>query len=157
MKIVRFLFLLLPMHVWAQSADILKHSISLWGEASGMFNSSTSMSTAGIQYQKKTSKHFSYHVSAGFANYNSTVSDGLLLIAGDTAIKRRISDNINMGVIGFGVETERQFYHKLYFFAGLELRIGYGSGTADTSFAKEYNAAITNPGGTPYHTIGIGP
>lgn len=155
MKLTHLVFLLLPVHLLAQTADDRSNSIGLFGETNSMFSNSNSasMSTSGLQYHKKRGKHSSYSFTAGYGNYNHSPNSETVLISGDTAKGRSISDNINLGILGFGIETERQFYKKLYFFAGLELRAGYGSGTVDSTSTNEYNALQNNPGGPPFETV----
>ena len=160
MKIIVFSLLLLPLHLLSQTIDTPMNSISLLGEAriGSPGNNNASMSTLGVQYRKKGKKYLSHTFTAGYGSYSYSRYDNLIKISGDTAKTRRFVDNINLGILGSGIEAERQFYKKLYFFAGLELHAGYGTGTADTTITKQYNVLLYNPHtGTLYETMVYGP
>ena len=149
MNILPFLFLpmLLPNHSFAQVADSSRQAIGFLGEANSMFggNDNAIVSTVGLQYNKWYKKNVSYKIIAGYGNYNHSPRGITQAIDQDTAIRKAANTKIDMAVIGGGIEVQRQFYKKLYFFAGFEIRVGYGSGTIDTTVTSEYYAPQINP------------
>ncbi len=142
---------LLATSSFAQRGDSARNAIGIYGETNGMFsgNNVSTMFTAGIQYNRWNRKHFSYKLMLGMGNYSERDHGGSSSISNDTLVIKRNVLDIKLGVIGAGVKYDRQFYRKLYFFAGLELRAGYGSGTQDTSIVREYNKPLSTPVGGP--------
>jgi hypothetical protein len=151
MKLIVATLLLLPFGLLARNADSTRHGLGIIGETNAMFVApgNVSMNSFGLQYTKKTRKHFSYNIIAGYSDYLHRPVSSFSVIKGDTATSKTINTNMGLGILGFGVEVERRFYKKLYFFAGLEVRAGYGVGSRDTTLTKEYNETMPNPYGGP--------
>ncbi len=148
MKYGIWLLLVLPVTLFAQQSDNRSNSIGLFSESNSMFTSDRGplMQTMGVQYLKRSKKVIEYKVSIGYSNYAEMPSyNGLYSIQSDTARWSNVSKKSNLGILGFGVEAKRQFYKKLYFFAGFDVRAGYGNGKSDTTGTKQYSAMQFNP------------
>ncbi len=147
-RILLFFMLLLPTHLFAQTIDTSHtHALGLLVESNSMFarDGNAELATVGLQYNKRRKK-LSYKLTAGYASYDQEPhGNGFNSIIQDTAIRKTPKTKIDMVMIGGGLEVQRQFYRKLYFFAGVELRAGYGSGTVDTTITKEYYVPLVNP------------
>ncbi len=150
MKYILCISLLLPVQLFAQNTDSVKHGIGLFAEMNTGFNSgqNASMTTMGLQYTKKTKGPLSYNISLAYGNYENRPLPLAGFIKGDTVYGRSVGHNIDLAVVGFGLEVQHQFYRKLYFFSGLQLRLGYGSGNTDTAIMQQYNYSGPNPAGT---------
>jgi len=148
MKFCFFVSLLLfSTNSFAQSVDSARYALGVFGETNGMFsnNQNASVSTAGIQYNKQVKKYFGYKLMLGYAAYGDYPGYGVTYISGDTGRGKHPNMHMDLGMIGGGVTFERQFYRKLYFFAGFELRVGHGHGYIDTSVTTQYNIQRVDP------------
>jgi hypothetical protein len=147
MKYIICLSLLLPAQLFAQTTDSIIHGIGLFAETNVMSGNSQNagMATVGLQYCKKMKGHLLYNISLGYGSYNDHPAAIVTSIKGDTVISRSVGSKIDLAVLGFGLEAQHQFYRKLYFFGGVQLRIGYGSGTTDTNITQQYNETRVNP------------
>ena len=147
--------LLISTYSFGQRADSAKNAIGVFGESNGMFshNEHAYLSTAGLQYNKQGKKYFGYKLILGYASYGDYPGYGVNYISGDTGRDKRAYAHMDMGMIGGGVTFERQFYRKLYFFAGFEARVGHGHGYVDTNITTQYNIQMpTGNGGVAYGT-----
>jgi hypothetical protein len=102
------------------------------------------MNLAGVQYKKILNDKKGFRLIAGYSSYNGPEMAFSRGTSGDTAVDRFTETNINLGIVGAGIEMQRHFYKKVYLFAALELRGGYGSGSHDTLVRK------TSSSGMPY-------
>lgn len=114
-----------------------KNEIGLFGQTSNGFDNDLTM--AGVQYKKWVRPNMAIRaLIAHGAHHSYDHSPGLINIIGDTVLTKNLNSRVNMVFIGGGVEAQRHFYKKIYLFAGLELRAGYGSGYMDTLYSKQY-------------------
>lgn len=106
----------------------------------------TDIGLIGAQYKKHVTSNYGYRLMAGYGIYNH---ESAVYKAGslrDTIYENNATTTINLGIIGGALEAQRQFYKKVYFFAAVELRAGYGKGHVDTSIHKSYeqNSILVN-------------
>jgi hypothetical protein len=148
MKLIHLLALALPLNLHAQDTIKKQVAIGLVQEANRMYqgNGTPYISTVGLQFRKNYKRNFSYSALLGYSHYLVVPQRNFSYIKGDTAYARSETSNIGMAVLGLGLEAERHFYKKVHFFAGLELRGGYGGGTTDTVITRQYNAVHTSSG-----------
>lgn len=158
MRFLSVVLLLIPAGLFAQDTAtvVKKHSIGLYTEGNAaMGNNNPSIGSWGVYYTFPRKKNSNYTVSLDYSNYVDNSAPVLHKIVNDTTIRRGMRTSIPLVTAGFGVETQRHFYRKVYLFAGLELRAGYGSGSLDTVYGREYNVLQTNPGtGVVSHMVG---
>jgi hypothetical protein len=140
----------------AQTDSTATSCIGIFAETNSIASGDVpTINTYGLQYQRMNRNHLSYIISAGYGNYSYNQTDPFNRIAGDTSAKRYYKDDINLATAGFGVEAEHHVYHRLWIFAGFNARLGYGTGTTDTTEQKQYNVHITNPApGMPSDLMG---
>ncbi|MCD6011186.1 MAG: hypothetical protein K0Q79_1048 [Flavipsychrobacter sp.] len=153
--IMIWVLLLLPATAFGQ-VDSFRNSIGFFGETNALFTGygEPIMKTFALQYIRKSKKVLQYKVGIGYGGYEQPPYALMDSIYGDTAESRSVIKYIDLGIISLGVEAQRQFYRKLHFFGGIELRAGYGNGTTETSIIKEYNVVYNIP---PYrwHETGV--
>ena len=140
-------FLWLCPRLFAQAVDSSRHAIGFFGETNTVFagNGVPSLSTAGVQYNQRIKKNLGYRIILGYGSYNDMPQAAISSINQDTAISRAVNTRVNMVVVGGGVEGQRKFYKRLFFFAGLQIIAGCGSGTEDSRVTDQYNEALVNP------------
>jgi hypothetical protein len=140
MKLMICLLLAAPITVWAQNTDSFRNSVGVFVETNALFvgDENPNMKTMGLQYIMNTKKILRYKVSVGYADYWHMPRGVFHAVQADTVKMRKVNRYINLGMVGVGLEVQRQFYRKMYFFAGFDLRAGYGTGKSDTSVNKEY-------------------
>ena len=68
----------------------------------------------------------------GYTDYRFPVK-----ASADTMLWKSTSTNTNMVTLGFGTEVQRNFYRKLYLFAGVDIRFSYGTVLYDTAITAE--------------------
>jgi hypothetical protein len=130
-----------PYTTQAQDKYYKPNELGLVGEGSLNGGPST---TAGIKYNRWNKKNIGFHIIAAYSNYNQLDYTSTRSYTADTAITSQKYRNIDMAVLGFGIDAQRQFFHRIYLYASLEVRAGYGSGSIDSSVSKYYN--FTQPG-----------
>lgn len=158
-RFVALLFLICMLasyNAGAQKIDSAHNALGLFAETNTVISDArnSSIGMAGLQYNHHNKKGLGYRLIAAYGSYHRNPFDGYTEIKQDTAIGRYQDVKIAMGFIGAGLEAEKQFYHRLYFFAGFEMRIGYGSGRIDTTVTEEYNGPFINPK-TGYSYAGV--
>ncbi len=139
--------LLLPVAVHAQDSTKTASALGFIHETTGgaANNWSPQMNTIGVQYRRNFKPHKSFEVIAGYTDYRQSNKSGYQLIKGDSVFTSHFREHLQMVVAGFGVEVDRRFYRKVHFFAGIEARAGFGSGTTDTSITRLFNYTQVNP------------
>ncbi len=132
MKKAFLALLLLPACAHAQLADSTHHAIGVVAEASGYSSAgySHSLRTAGIYYKWRKKENTSYTTSLAYAHSLSDEPSGNKVIAGNTVSTVQHHRELDLAIAGFAVEQQRHFYKKVYLFAGLDWRAGYGSGAS---------------------------
>jgi hypothetical protein len=108
------------------------------GEGSG----DASLGMVGLQYKHWHNERVGFRIIGAYGNYHAMGPDRIYT-SGDTVVTRRQHINVNLPIVGFGVEAQRHFYKRIYLFAALELKGGYGSGTADSSLTA--SVGYNNP------------
>lgn len=101
-------------------------------------NADNYQSAIGVQYKRWKSEHFGLRLSA---LYRQTATEGpvyKMATSADTFVEQKYIQRIDMATIGAGVEAQRQFYKRVYFYASVDLRIGSGVGGNDTQTIKKY-------------------
>ncbi len=109
---------------------------------------------AGLQFKKWKNEHFGIRTMAaygGFNQYLNTYKSGFITPRQDTLVEKYTETVAGVGILGIGVEAQRQFYKRVVLFAAVELRGGYGSGSekdyTDVSVYSQnsgsYNRAVT--------------
>jgi hypothetical protein len=92
----------------------------------------------GVNYNRWVNANLGYRIIAGYGNYTTlsgVIQKNFML---DTFIDKNIRTHIGLGVVGAGLQAQKQVYKKIYLFAAIEVRMGYGSGTIDTAITKTY-------------------
>ena len=90
----------------------------------------------GLQYKRWTTPHLGYRILAGVGGYGSE-SRATELIKNDTFYWSLTSTNMSMLFAGAGLEVQRRFVGKVYLYAALEFKAGYGQGYTHTSEVRE--------------------
>lgn len=86
---------------------------------------------SGFQYKHWIKPNFGYHLSATTGAYNYNSDAQFVDKSGDTVRYNQTNTFVPLGYIGWGVQIQRQFFGKIYLYAALESRIGYGKGRID--------------------------
>lgn len=130
-----------------------KHEIGIFSHINSMSSGSYgNMDMQGVQFKLWKNETIGFRVLAGYASYNNFSSPFSVKTLSDTVVERSTQTNIGLGTIGFGVEAQRRFYKRVYLYAAMELRGGYGRGTTDTVTVKRlvnpnnYYSEATNGG-----------
>jgi hypothetical protein len=132
----------------AQSPEGKVNALGIYGESNGMFSGvgNPVMNTVGLQYNKWNKRHMGFVVTLGYGSYVQEPSIANNFLIGSDTLRGKIAkSHFDMGIVGFGIQAERQFYKKIYFFAGFQVRAGYGSGQVDTTITHQYNVPQVDP------------
>jgi hypothetical protein len=115
------------------------NEIGLFGQAVATGGYNSALSIAGVQYKKWLRPNTGIRAILAHGNYYSSLHTPTnISISGDTIINENLRTRVNMVFLGGGIEAQRHFYKRVYLFAGLELKGGYGSGYTDTLYEKQY-------------------
>lgn len=108
---------------------VRKNELGLMGESH--FNQNVNagdISFCGIQYKHWVKPNMGYRLILAygefFENYYPTIQGKF----GDTVIETSRQTTIPNVIAGLGVEMQRKFYKRVYLFAAVEARAGYGTG-----------------------------
>lgn len=113
--------------------------IGIIGETLTNSNGTDDISMVGLQYKHWKNKNFGFRGFAAYGEYNYRAgNNGIAEILGDTFVQKAPFTRVDMGIIGLGIEAQRQFYKSVHFFAAIELKGGYGAGQIDTAVTKTY-------------------
>ncbi|MBS1773339.1 MAG: hypothetical protein JST82_10805 [Bacteroidetes bacterium] len=104
----------------------------------GNISSTGDVDILGVNYNRWITPNMGYRIIGGYGMYNSLGSVFQKSVVLDTFIDKNIKTHINMAVIGGGLQAQKNVFKKVYLFAAVELRGGYGSGTSDTVTTKSY-------------------
>lgn len=99
------------------------------------------MDIQGVQYKRWKNETIGFRVIAGYGSYYNHSEPFNVKTLSDTVVEKNTQTNIGLGTIGFGVEAQRKFFKRVYLYAAMELRGGYGTGTNDTVTVKR----LVNP------------
>lgn len=133
------------------STDVTKkernNEVGLFGQSVATSGYNSALSLAGVQYKRWLKPNVGIRAILAHGNYNSfQYTPNNINFIGDTVINENLRTRVNMAFAGIGVEAQRHFYKRVYLFAGLELKGGYGSGFTDTLYERQYK----EPGHTSY-------
>lgn len=103
----------------------------------------TDLGVAGIQYRKGVNEMLGYRIMAAYGIYNHDSRPYRVGYLQDTIYEKYASSTINMGMTGGALEVQRRFYKAVYFYAAVEVKLGYGTGHVDTSTMKQYKETET--------------
>jgi hypothetical protein len=124
------------------------NELGLIGETNISGNASGQTSLAGIQFKHFGKKNIGYRVFAGYGEAQEYNFSNIYFSAGDTSVEKHSSLTVNMPMVGLGIEGQHPLYKHVYMFAAFELRLGYGSGSIDTSITRHYPDLDPNHGNT---------
>lgn len=83
----------------------------------------------GIQYKRWVKHNRAWRIHA---THNKLVNNWLSAsprINGNTLYEQNTNSTIDLFYLGGGIEMQKQFYKRVYLFAAIDLRAGYGSGS----------------------------
>jgi len=154
MKQLLLVILLLPACAHARTVDSSRNSIGVYNESNVISGSRyfPAVSTVGIMYKRIKKEDVIYSFTAGYCKSVSNEPVGGKMISGSTDIMRSVKKDINIAVAGVGIERQRHFYRKVYFLAGLDWKLGYGSGTTRNVTTYETWVPGTSPS-MPYGEV----
>lgn len=115
-----------------------KHELGVFGQTNPYGNGNEDMNFAGLQYKTWANEHLGLRFLAAYSDYNFKSSKFYQGASSDTSVSKWAQTHISLGVIGGGIEAQRRFFKRVYLFAAIEMRVGYGNGTIDTSIEKAY-------------------
>lgn len=115
-----------------------KHELGVFGQTNPYSNGNDYMNFAGLQYKTWANEHLGLRFIAAYSDYNYKSSKFYQGTSSDTSVSKWADTHISLGVIGGGIEAQRRFFKRVYLFAAVEMRVGYGNGTIDTSVEKAY-------------------
>lgn len=146
-QLLPVIFLIVATSVHAQdiqpnAAKSLMQEIGIFGQTETN-NVNGSMGMAGLQYKHWHNEHLGFRVIGAFAQYSASGSE-IQSISGDTSVTKQQHYDINLPILGVGIEAQRHFYKRIYLFAAAELKGGYGNGNADTLLSKSVGHSSNN-------------
>lgn len=90
----------------------------------------------GFQFKRWVKPDIAFRVIAAYNPYNYSQRPFVKERYSTDSLKIQYSRiSVDMIALGFGIEVQRQFYKRVFLFAGLELLAGYGTGTT-SNFSK---------------------
>ncbi len=121
----------------AQNEHLIKkqkrNEIGLTAEINAFSNINNSTAFQAIQYKHWQNEHFGMRFLLGKRDYYSDVSFSTSYrIDGDTLTKTNYATDATIAIAGVGFEAQRQFYKKVYLFATVETKFGFGEGYIDS-------------------------
>lgn len=162
MKSITFLFITICSSFLATAQEVNRQQtplLTVKNNEAGIFgqqvigsnNNGDKMMMMGLQYKKWKNEHLGMRIVAAYGKFDN--SDDYYIsrnfsTASDTVTQRFTQWNINMAILGVGVEAQRVFYKRVVLFAAMELRGGYGSG-------KQEDAAITRVANGDYENYQV--
>lgn len=125
-------FNLAAQEIKAPAPNVYKHESGIFGQTEGVGNEHLSTSMIGLQYKYWHTERLGMRMIAAYGNYYSSSSE-TSYISGDTLVRHQKYFDFSIPVAGVGIEMQRHFYKRVYLFAALEMKGGYGNGTGATS------------------------
>lgn len=101
----------------------------------------------GVQFRQQVQPHINFRALAAYHRYQYEARPDILDNGNSDSLRARFSgNNADILAIGLGLEAQRQFYKRVWLFAGLELQAGYGTGkTQSSSRTVPYGRTFTGP------------
>lgn len=115
-----------------------RNELGLFAQTAASSNNSYDLSFLGAQYKRWVRPNVGYRTIAGMGNYTETKLNQVGSVANDTFTLKSHRTSVNMAMLGGGLEAQRHFFKSVYLYAALELRLGYGTGFADTIVEQQY-------------------
>lgn len=85
----------------------------------------------GMQFRQQVQPHVNFRALVAYHRYQYEGRPEVLDIGNHDSLRVKFSNtNADILAIGLGLEAQRQFYKRVWLFAGLELQAGYGTGKA---------------------------
>lgn len=112
-----------------------KHELGL---LFGSGSSNGSPGLIGLQYTKWKNDYKSYRLFLAYGNYRETNSKEFYHFYNDTAWEANRLLHSDLVVIGGALQVQRNLYKRIYMFAALEARLGYGHRQQDIRIMKYY-------------------
>jgi hypothetical protein len=103
----------------------------------GPASSQGDLNLTGLQYSKWITPTKGYRFSVSYGHYKSR-EQAETYAKSDTAVQVSHISQADLLVIGGAWQVQRKFYKRLYLFAALEMKAGYGSRELDTITTKYY-------------------
>lgn len=142
MRTILILLLVAPYIANAQTAGLLKNDLGPMAEVQLTDNFITNNS-AGIQLRHQCSGMVAWRASVSYFNLRQRGPVIHLYPFTNTITTRSVDDVVDGIAVGGGMEVQRQFYRKVYLYAGADLKIGYGTARRDTQITYEYYTPST--------------
>jgi hypothetical protein len=101
-------------------------------------NNKEDFNLMGFSYKTQKTERFTLRFMAAYGDYNTQDQKSYVSYVSDTFVSKGTKTHISLGMLGGGIEVQRKFYKKVYLFAAVELRAGYGSGTIDSFVQKDF-------------------
>lgn len=116
-----------------------KNEMGVFGEMFNFnnYNSSSYATYAGLQYKRWAKPNIAYRIMGAAGEYNNNSIPRFVDKRGDTLVQSQTYANVPMIFAGGGVEVQRQFLKRVYLYAAIELRAGYGSSSYSEIQTKE--------------------
>ena len=109
---------------------IRKHEIGLTTETDVFSNDLNSTTFQALQFKKWKNEHYGARFLLGHSQLQSDVNHPVTYTTQNDTITKRIPlTNARLGIVGVGLEAQRQFYKRIYMFAAVEGRFGFGKAT----------------------------
>lgn len=110
-----------------------KNEIGVTAELDAFNSTLNSTTFQALQFKHWKNEHYGARFLVGRGDFQSTYDfPQYYQVSNDTVYKKTPLTNGNMGIVGVGLEAQRQFYEKVYLFAAIEGKFGFGSGRVDT-------------------------
>lgn len=138
--IVPLLFVSMLANAQDQPSDPTKthkpklNELGLLGETN--FGTRDVSSTIGVQYKHWTTDNRAYRLNFSYGEYNGGYRAEWLGVSGDTLIERQTISQVPVFYLGGGIEAQRQFFKRVYLYAAIDIRVGYGSGTTTDNIVR---------------------
>lgn len=99
-----------------------------------------------LQFKKWKNEHYGARLLLGYGNFQSNNDFPIYYTEfNDTITKSAPYRTSQIGFAGLGLEAQRQFYKRVYLFAAVEAKFGYGTTMLDTLVERVQSNANTRP------------
>lgn len=168
--IVPLLFVSMLANAQDPTSDLTKmpkpklNELGLLGETN--FDIGDVSATIGVQYKRWTTNNRAYRLNFSYGEYNGGYRSEWLGVSGDTLMERQSVSQVPVFYLGGGIEAQRRFFKRVYLYAAIDVRVGYGSGTTTDNIVRTVvkdNSSFTSvtPEGFPdkvtYFSAGAAP
>lgn len=107
-------------------------------------------SGVGLQYKRWVKPFMAIRTNVTYNKWQTAPSSHPTHIAGNVLYEGSEQSNINMFNLGVGAEVQTRFYKRVYLYAAVDIRAGYGSGTYQyfeqaTQYLPDNTKLISNP------------